>query len=286
MTDTELLTKADAEYTPQDWQQRLTQEAQEAYDTLDFNTRNEKMVGIVAKESAYLAAASIDKPNKADDLEKVFTQAALDAGMAFSPVFDDSEGDETKKTAAYKIAMNSAGAAAFKNLDEALTAAEIQVDIKSILKKVTFMDVLRLTARQIGKNLPEGLTPEVIKKSLHRNSQGDYFESQIDSLPYDDANHLTDDEEKGLDIAVRLANATWKVGQVHRAIKEGNTSRIDPNVREVFNPFDLLKEIQYNRVHAASIGADAYRQVADQDALLKVALEVYKDILQYKPLVS
>jgi len=89
-------------------------------------------------------------------------------------------------------------------------------------------------------------------------------------MPLEETAMLTPDAEDALDVAVRLFNATWKTGQVHVAVSEGKDDRINPQVREAFNPYDLLKMAQYERLIAEGYTAD--------DAVLRVAFEVWKDV--------
>ena len=53
--------------------------------------------------------------------------------------------------------------------------------------------------------------------------------SQINYPPYNVVK-VNEDEYVVLELAMRLANATWKAGQVHRAVWENNRDRIDSKV--------------------------------------------------------
>ena len=267
------------ESSPEQLQGYLVAEAKSALNWFTFDARNACMAKAIGLESALLTAKSIGKPEAAGQLRDIFTQAGEESGQTFSEAFDGTGKKVEGKDEAYNKAMNAAGEVALRHLPAALEAAGINVDVHGLLRDATFDDVLRVTARELGQLAPEGLTPDQIKKSLHETAKGDYFENQIDSLPFsENKTHLSEQDEQALDVAVRLANSTWKVGQVHRAAWEGNDGRINPDKREVFNPFDLLKKIQYDRV------VQEGRQ--PQEALIKVGLEVYKDVLQYKPLVA
>lgn len=243
-----------------------------------FDARNSRMAKAVGTESSILAAKSIGNPEAADRLRDIFTQAAGESGQTFAGAFDESGKKLEDKSEEYNKAMGAAGEAALRHLPAALEAANINVDIRTLLNDASFNDVVRVTARELGQPAPEHLDPEQVKHSLHETAKGDYFEDQIDTLPFSDKAPLSEQEEKALDLAVRMANTTWKVGQVHRAAWEGNDSRIDPSKREVFNPFDLLKKTQFDRV--------VQEGKSPQDALTRVGLEVHKDVIQYKPLVA
>lgn len=269
-----------AETPIEEVQRYLVIEAQNALSQPNFENRNNLMGRAVGEESGLLAAKSVNNPEATDKLISIFTQASEESGQKFSGAFDENGVKIGGKDKEYKEAMNAAGGVALEHLPEALGAAGIEVDIRKLLKEATFDDVLRVTAEQLGQEAPEGLKPKDVKKSLHETAKGDYFEDQIDSLPFgkEGQEPLGDEDKKALDVAVRLANATWKAGQVHRAAWEGNDSRIDPNKRDAFNPFDLLKKAQYE--------GEIKKGRTPEEALTRVALEVYKDVLQYKPLVE
>lgn len=266
------------ESSPEQLQSYLVTEAKDALGQFTFEARNDRMTKAVGLESALLTAKSIGRPEVADQLRNIFTQAGKESGQTFSGAFDETGKKVEGKDEIYNKAMKAAGEVALRHLPAALEAAGVNVDFHSLLRDATFHDVLRVTARELGQPAPEGLTPDQTKKSLHETAKGDYFEDQIDSLPFAERASLSEQEEQALDVAVRLANVTWKVGQVHRAAWEGNDGRINPAKREAFNPFDLLKKTQYDRV------VEEGRQ--PQEALIRVGLEVYKDVLQYKPLVA
>lgn len=259
-----------------DIQRYLTSEAKSALKAPTFTARNNRMAKAVSLESSVLTAKSIGNDELAQPFEQVFSIATLEAGQAFAGAFDELGNPVQEQSEAYQEAIKAAGGIAYKHIPEALTLAGIEVDIDDVLRKSDFGDIVRLAAIELGVNAPQELNPATVIQSLHETAAGDYFESKIDSLPFSDKQPLTEAEQKALDIAVRLANATWKVGQVHRAAWEGNDSRIDPAKREAFNPFDLLKHEQYQRVS---------KEKSPEDALYRVGLEVYKDKLQYESLV-
>lgn len=278
--DTEIQSQSEPtiESSPEQLQAYLVSEASNALGQFTFEARNTRMAKAVGLESALLTATSVGKPEAVDQLKDVFTLAAEESGKTFSGAFDEAGNKIAGKDEDYKKAMKTAGTVALKHLPDALKAAGIDADIRSLLRDATFDDVLRVTARELGQPVPQGLTPDQIKQSLHETAKGDYFEDKIDSLPFGGETPLTEQQEQALDVAVRLANATWKAGQVHRAAWEGNDGRISPEKREAFNPFDLLKKTQYERV--------VQEGKQPQEALTRVGLEVYKDVLQYKPLVA
>ena len=78
--------------------------------------------------------------------------------------------------------------------------------------------------------------------------------------------------QDSLEMGLRLANATWKSGQVHRAAWEGNDGRINPEKRVAYNPYDVLKTNMFN---------DELGKTKDPNlAFGRVVFEVYKDLIQ------
>ena len=69
----------------------------------------------------------------------------------------------------------------------------------------------------------------------------------------------------------RVANCTWKSGQVHRAAWDGNTSRIDPDKRGgVYNPFDFLKAEKFHNAESFAL----------------TVFEIYKDLHELQKAVG
>jgi len=260
-------------------------------------------VGIV---DALGTAKSTRAVDNLSELEPTFIKAAEEAGQKFAPAFDEKGNPIKENEAQYKLAMNAAGEVAFSHLPEAVKAVGVQVyskaldqmvdvsadQIKDSLRRADFKDVLEYTSYEIVRNLPrdavEGVSvnkileysPATMREIIHELAKGDYFEDQIDSIPINEIRESqTEEDQQILDTALRLANTTWKEGQVHRAAWEGNTSRIDPNKRGgVFNQYDLLKRQQFENYKAQGL--------PDDKAMVRVAFEVYKDLAQYKPLVN
>lgn len=183
--------------------------------------------------------------------------------------------------------MKVAGGVALAHLPNVLRVTGINIgdiegiegDPRILFNTATFDDVIRLTARQLGVGAPTQLKAAAVRESLHQTvAADDYFVDHIDSLPITNNEPLQRDLEQTLDLGVRLANATWKVGQVHRAAWEGNDGRIDPTQREVFNPYDLLKHDQYVRLLGEGRTPD--------EALLRVAFEVWKDLDQLRTTIK
>lgn len=269
-----------------------------------FALRNEEMAKDVGIVDGLGAAKSTRAIENLPQLESVFIKAAEEAGQKFAPAFDEAGKPIKENEGQYKQAMNAAGEVALNHLPDAVKAVGVQVysesadkmidvsadQIKDSLRRADFKDVLEYTSYEIIRNFPRDTvdaarqtldySQNTIKEILHETAKGDYFEDRIDSIPINETREAqTESDQQILDTAIRLANATWKVGQVHRAAWEGNTSRIDPNKRGgVFNPFDLLKRQQFEGYKAQGL--------SDEKAMIRTAFEVYKDIDQYKPLVN
>jgi len=250
--------------------QAVVDTAHKALGAPTFKERNDVHATAIGKESALLAAHSMGKPAQLERIAPVFIKAAKDAGNAFAAAFTDggkvptgADGKPTQAaTDAYNSAMKAAGGVAMKALQS------LDPNAVGVVKKASLGDIAALVARDLG------VDASVLGKDLKGTLKGlkdtalkdDYFKDLIDTLP--DNKAVLDD--KGLDtlaMGVRMANCTWKSGQVHRAAWEGNDSRIDPSKRGgVYNPFDFLKAEKFH-----SNGADA-------NAFALTVFEVYKDL--------
>lgn len=250
--------------------QSVVDTANKALGASSFKERNDVHGTAIGKESALLAAHSMGKPGQLERIAPVFIKAAKDAGNAFAAAFTDkgtvpmgSDGKPTQAaTDAYNTAMKAAGGVAMQALKT------IDGNAPAVVKKASLGDIAALVARDLGVNA------SVLGKDLKGTLQGlkdtalkdDYFKDLIDKLPDNKATL----DDKGLDtlgMGVRMANCTWKSGQVHRAAWEGNTSRIDPDKRGgVYNPFDFLKAEKF------------HKNGGNTDAFALTVFEVYKDL--------
>lgn len=261
----------------QQLQQDLVTGARDALSRPTFLDRNNRMADVVASVAAPLTARSIGRPDTATRLESVFLQAARTAGETFRPAFVEDGSPIASAEGEYKTAMKAAGGIARTRLPEALSAVGIEVgDVGRLLQDVTFDQVVQVTAEQLKVDTPLTAQPDAVKQLLHDvTPSDDYFASEIDRLPFSAKERkFSPAEIQALDIAVRLANATWMVGQVHRAAW-GETDRIDPAKRWSFNPYDLLKQEMYDRLSAEGR--------TPEEALTRVAFEVWKDVIEIRP---
>ncbi len=255
-----------------------------------FNSRNEMMSKVVSdvctQNLKHIAGSTIDSEN----IRKVFEKAATEAGNAFKDAFssDGKKKDLTEAAATYKTAMNAAGGVADKYLVD-LYPGMSKSAITSILQKATFDDVVDLTATRLAGTSAaaeklRAMGESDIKAMLHELAKGDYFESNIDSMPIKGKAAFSAEEIGILDTATRLANATWMVGQVHRAAWEGTTDRINPTKREAFNPYELLMNVQFDRQSSGAKNKGLSDEEAVKLAVARVSFEVWKDVYQYQQL--
>jgi hypothetical protein len=272
-------------------QKNLVSGAISAYNTHDFQERSSAMATAVSQEAANLAAIAIGEPLRADELFKVFLEATKKAAGLFEPCFTPEGIPIKEKGADYTNATKAAGSVALEYLPTALGALDILLtndEIIRIVKSATFDNMVEIAtetlkrwgvlSEELIKALNErlrNLSPEEIKIRLGKIiPKDDYFYQQISDIPFREE---TDIERRPiekiiiLDMGIRLANATWQVGQVHRAAWEGSTERIDPTKRGgVFNPYDLLQITKFKK--------SLEEGCSPEDAILRVAFELWKDM--------
>jgi len=168
-------------------------------------------------------------------------------------------------------------------------------EIIRIVKSATLDDMVEIAtetlkrwgvlSEELIKALNErlrNLYPEEIKIRLGEIIPiDDYFYQQISDIPFIEETNI---ERRPieiiiLDMGIRLANATWKVDQVHRAAWEGSTERIDPTKRGgVFNPYDLLQITKFKE--------SLEEGRSPEDATLRVAFELWKDVIELQKAAS
>lgn len=260
-----------------------------------FAERNAIASQAVAQESALLAAWAVGAKDydSAGLIYDIFKKATLEAGELFKPAFNErGEKIETKQKE-YKKAMSEAAVIACKYLGELMwvlpPAAQRANSSPEELKK-SALDVLR---RACVEDVCQAIAIENFPVSGHQSAgemhqafkevvdQDDYFYGKIDSME----NRFN--EHRFLTLAMRLANATWRVGQPHRAAWEGNDSRINPSAqgREgMYSPFDVLRAFKYNQTLVTKTrelsGLEDGQQRAHGLAFTRVVFEFFKDLDQ------
>jgi hypothetical protein len=245
-----------------------------------FDARNTAHADAVGKEGALLAAHALGMSY--DLLKPLFTNAAKDAGAAFKGAFTDAgvKIPEQEK-AVFKPAMSAAGGIAYEALKILSPKAGEIVD------RANINDIAKIVAGQLG--FESKLSGEAVKDLITGMKdtllKDDYFKDKIDGMPLSlssqtGSKDLGTTELKALELGIRLANTTWKSGQVHRAAWEGNDGRVNPEVRTAYNPFDQLKGQMFNETMDALTKEGMPPAQAKDMAFARVVFEVYKDLDQ------
>lgn len=295
---------------PHEWslQDRLTKDALRAYNAHTFTERSTSMVDTVAHTVTDMMTASLyGKKNLLKrvvggrKIEKIVRQAVTQASEAYRPYFtvqgefSPSDTCTTEMFDTKQIPMKAAGKAALSFLPELVAAAGIKgysrEKVYALLERVTFKDTLAFTAKEVGGSQTDLDTLQALPMSdmKHRllsliPEEKSYTRKLAENLASTEAQHsLTAKELQVLDLALRLANATWQVGQVHRAKRNEKTERISPDYlsdslevspdRGVFRVYDMLLRVNYSQWKG---------RVGTQNALLGTTLvETWKDAYQY-----
>jgi len=245
-----------------------------------FEARNAGHAEAVGKEGAILAAHALGM--SMDLLGPLFKDAALKAGDAFKGAFTvDGQKIAEKEKDTFKPAMSAAGGIAYEALKTLDKNAGLVID------RTNINDISKIVAGQLG--FETKLSGEAIKDLISSMKdtllKDDYFKDKIDGIPLSlssmtGGKDLSEKDLKTLELGIRLANTTWKSGQVHRAAWEGNDGRVNPEVRTAYNPFDQLKGQMFNETLAALTKDGTPPAQARDLAFARVVFEVYKDLDQ------
>lgn len=276
----------------------LSEGAHIALEKSDFLSRSIRMATITGAETSLLTAKAFNIPDKARELQPLFTKACTESCMAFEDVFDSAGNvltgkDDLKKI--YSLDQAKAAAIALSHVQEALSIVDIEVSadrIIDVLRKVDFVQVMDLTSQRLG-SLIEGTDMSDVITKTKKNSSDEIRASLHKMLPHIDdyspwrepfmdtisinpnIEQLSTEDQQIVEMSVRLANATWKAHQVHRAAWEGNDDRINPQKRDgVFNPYDLLKKQQYEQY------ALLEPKLSDEELLIRISWEIMKDVIE------
>ncbi len=204
-----------------------------------FSDINKMLARVVADEGSLLAAHAAgvraDRtggPKQLGQLYQVYYSAAQRAGDEFRP------GGGGPSEAA-NVARDHIGQL-MKALGHTGKTDVLQKKGESVLKRATMGDMVAVLQREFGREDVDGKTVANIQAYV----EGDgYFKPKFDAEPNlkKEKPALSGEEQETLGHILRLANATWKVGQGHRVVKSGDDSRGSPTERgNVFNPYDLL----------------------------------------------
>ena len=255
-------------------EKQLVDQARGALALRSFEARNEQHSRSVAHEGAVLAAAAgVERGTDAEGrLFAVFNAAAQEAGAAFAPAFASDGSKRADGDRAYQDAINAAGPVAYRHLVAERPSAG------SVLAMARLGDLSQLFSHLLG--LAGSVTEPELAAAIGRVVPRDdsFFDEIEKGLPTRTASDapLSPAELSTLELGLRLAHATWKSGQVHRAAWEGSDKRIDPRQRISFLPYDALLRRRYDDVLAA------HRDEPDAAklALGAVVFEAYKDLLE------
>lgn len=208
-----------------------------------FHRANQIHARAVADESAVLMmhGAGIHDMSVLAKCHQILTKACTAAGEEFLP---DGRG------------ADGAAPVALEHMGELLSALHSEMPNLSregaqeyaidLLRRATIDDLADLMPEGFHRAGVEERGDELIAALKDITPESDYFYEQIDSLPIRDegSKPLNEVERRDLGAMLRLVNATWKAGQVHRVRNdkgEMDWSRADPAQREaVYNPYDLL----------------------------------------------
>lgn len=287
----------------------LVEQTQQAYQAESFAARNALGSQAVTAEASALAgrAAGISDPVRQAELERLFRVATRQAGEAFQPAFTAAGAPIAAQETAYRAAMGEAGGIAFRALGPALQLIEPSLAndptraaelAEAAIARASIHDVARLVAQDLKLGEPplrgEALVERIDRVVPHE----DYFRSAIDEFRLRAPTTPLDAQElRTLGTATRLANGTWKAGQVHRAAWEGTPKRITPGAQSPFNTFDALKTRMFEstfqsetaRIEAAAarsprgeVAASIVHQAATEGAFARVVFEVWKDVIELR----
>lgn len=195
----------------------------------------EKVCPVVAEEMAtaiYFDCENADRRK----IRSIVTEACRHACSLFVPCFPGSNDPESQN---YNTAVQNTCLNLCDYLPGVLEAAGLDPELSSTIGKADFNDLVAIAAKKVGVPTQEMKSVEEVKKEILKNlgHEPDMFEMRVlgnikvDSIP------PTEEEEEAIVIAMRLANAKWKVTQPFRALKEGHPGRIR---RQNFTTFNTM----------------------------------------------
>lgn len=280
----------------EDLRENLTRGAHQAYGMQSPEGRSVRMEEAVASEASLAVKEMHQRDPNFDGvnfqkLEDVFYTAGSEAVQAYheldiSPINEDGTQKTEEQIAQeraqlkprYDVAHDDALAVNRSHLDELARMASPEMtgaQLQEAIDTLDFRDVMAIVARQLGMALPEEKSAQQIKEILADENvvdATDHFRPRMNAIPISapgTRSAISPTVAVGVELAIRLANVTWKTTQVHRAHWEQKTDRIDHTKREVFDVFDLLKKEQFDRIK---------EKMGEEAALYRVAYELWKDV--------
>jgi hypothetical protein len=311
-----------------------------------FQARNQSHARTVGEESALAAIERIGRgaAAQAPGVRRVFRAACLTAGSRFAPLFN-ADGtvvaaqDETAvaaRKARYKSAYNDAGPIAYAWLPRLLLSANeprgrgtaermthYRERARDVVERTSLEDIAQVMSQDLGLRIK--LTAEQMTGYLKQlGLESDWAWKDFTAFPQ------TGPQGKNLDAAglrdlrwgIRLANATWKAGQVHRAVWEkevdgvgrdgedaNKTPRIDVSrlggnygvfdlrmlsvhksaAYKAYEAFDLSRPALYRQTYhnvlaqlKGSLSRREAKRMAREAGLARVVYEVFKDVGELK----
>lgn len=209
----------------------------------EFKDINRVLARGVADEAALLAAHAAgvrsNEGVKLDRIYGVFFEAVERAGNEFRPGGRGASGAaEAALAAAPKLlgAMQAKG----KKTTPAGDLGPLRKHAESLVERATGGDLLAILRDEFGRS--DVSAADFAKMKVHADADA-YFKPKFEAAKGLSVEEpaLSPAERKELAQILRLANATWKVGQGHLVMAKGDDSRGSPTERgSVFNPYDLL----------------------------------------------
>jgi hypothetical protein len=271
-----------------------------AFDSDNFDEANRIMSSLVKNTLGEEAIKSLNISNdlQKEEIRKCFLNAALEVANRFSLSMDRNGNYIKEKENEFWQACDQEGPVAKKYLMIVLDNLSTNCNpdrIHNVINRVYVEDAIKLATRTLGTNRvfdkekTESLENELsmMCKNIKQTKDvlakvvptSDYYYDRIyreekindeSILKFNQGEAHGNDDLRIIDLATRLANATWLVAQRHCAKKDGKTDRIDPSKRGgVFNTPDYRHIQQYKE--AIDLG------LSDKEAVMRVVFELVKD---------
>jgi hypothetical protein len=284
-------------------ERELTERVRAAYEAESFEARNRASAEAIKHEVALEAnrALGFTGGHRQAEIERIVGAATLKAGQAFNGGGGAS----------------AAGGIALRALGPTLQQVEPGLEqlprvaartAEAAVSRSTIDDVARIVARDLGLKEPPLRGHQLIETIDRVVPEKDYFRKDIPNLRVRRPGQrpLNEQELRTLGLGTRLANATWKAGQVHRAFEAGNLERITPAPGSPWSTFDTHKRALYQHAwneyydkawehydrnarvpEGRGGGIDgSIRASAQRIAFARVVFEVWKDVIELKKAVA
>ena len=259
-----------------------------------FDERNARNANVIATEASHLLAHAEGSAAELDKVYVVMKHASFEAGRAYSAAFTREGGKAARELAVhYYSAAHSDGTPgrlALQHLAWSLTERGMGDDSSAMWRQMAnrvapaiegagLSSAADAVASALGTRAPVDMAT-LAARVKDVVPDDDYYAAQAKSLPLGDTQHASGRQvvARGL----RLANVTWKAGQLLRAVWEGKTDRISPDKRPAYDSFDGMVHSMYTSTYDAEIGKGSTHELAHTRGFARASFEVYKDLLQLK----